>query len=79
MDRAYIYQAFKPAEQNQVLKVFLDFFVNMKKGGDEKMMEFITRFEKETNKAKKKGMEMSSTILGLKLIHDSGITEAQTP
>ena len=70
-------KAFKPAEQNQVLKVFLDFFVNMKKGGDEKMMEYITRFDKIANAAKKKGMEMSQTILGLKLIHDAGLTDSQ--
>ena len=31
-------KAFKPAEQNQVLKVFLDFFVNMKRGSNEKIM-----------------------------------------
>jgi len=70
-------KAFKPAEQNQVLKLFLDFFVNMKRGNNETIMEYITRFDKTANAAKKKGMEMSQTILGLKLIHDGGLTDQQ--
>ena len=70
-------KAFKPAEQNQVLKVFLEFFVNMKRGSNEKIMEFITRFDKTANVAKKRGMDMSQTILGLKLIHDSGLSDSQ--
>ena len=74
---AVMAKAFKPAEQNQVLKVFLDFFVNMKRGNNEKIMEFITRFDKTANAAKKKGMEMSQTILGLKLIHDGGLSDSQ--
>ena len=70
-------KAFKPAEQNQVLKLFLDFFVKMKRSNKETIMEFVTRFDKTANAAKKKGMEMSQTILGLKLIHDAGLTDSQ--
>ena len=70
-------KAFKPAEQNQVLKLFLDFFVNMKKNNKETIMEFVTRFDKTANAAKKKGMEMSQTILGLKIIHDAGLNDSQ--
>ena len=39
-------KAFKPAEQNQVLKAFLDFFVIIKRGNREENMEIITRFYK---------------------------------
>jgi len=70
-------KAYKPAEQNQVMKLFLEFFVKMKKNSKETIMEFVTRFDKTANAAKKKGMDMSQTILGLKLIYDANLTEAQ--
>ena len=70
-------KAFKPAEQNQVMKVFLKFFVSIKKSSKERIMELIARFNKTANAAMQKGMEMSQTILGLTLIHDAGLNESQ--
>ena len=70
-------KVFKPAKQNQVMKAFLKFFVIMKRSSKEMIMEFITRFHKTANAARKKGMEMSQTILGLKLIHNAGLNESQ--
>ena len=70
-------KAFKPAKQNQVMKVFLKFFVSIKKSSKERIMELIARFNKTANAAMQKGMEMSQTILGLTLIHDAGLNESQ--
>ena len=70
-------KAFKLAEQNQVMKIFLDFFVNMKKNPKETMMDFVTRFVKTAIKAKNKGMELSKTALGLKIIHDATLSDSQ--
>ena len=70
-------KAFKPAEQNQVMKIFLDFFVNMKKNPKETMMQFVMRFDKTAIEAKNKGMELSKTTLGLKIIHDAKLSDSQ--
>ena len=67
--------AFKLSEQASIYKVFLDFIINMKKKLDKTMMEFVTRYDKTMNIAKKKGLTMSEAMMGLKLIHDAGILE----
>ena len=67
--------AFKLSEQATIYKVFLDFIINMKKKPDETMMECVTRYNKMMNIAKKKQLTMSSAMMGLKLIHDAGISE----
>ena len=49
--------------------------IQMKKKDEENMREFITRFDKLSNVASKHGITLSNTVLGLKIIHDSNISD----
>ena len=53
---------------------FCEFFVTLKKKDTEKMKEFVMRYDKLSNITKKKNMEIPPTVLGLKLLNDSGIS-----
>ena len=68
-------KAFKPSKQNEIYQIFLDFMIQMKKKDEEDMREFITRFDKLSNVASKHGITLSNSVLGLKIIHDSSISD----
>ena len=67
-------EAFKPEAQSKVYEVFCEFFVDIKRKENERIKEFIMRFDKLANVAKKHNMELPPTVLELKIIHDSGIS-----
>ena len=54
--------------------MFVKFFVDMKRKPEEKIKDFIVRFDKLSNVAKNNNMELSQTVLGLKLLHDAGLS-----
>ena len=60
-------EAFKSEDKVKAYDVFMDFFVDMKRKPEEKIKDFIVRFSKISNVAKKKHLELSQTMLGLKL------------
>jgi hypothetical protein len=66
--------AFKQEEEAKVYQVYTEFLVEMKRGKEEKVKDFIVRFDKLANIAKKNNMELPTTVLGLKLLHDAGLT-----
>ena len=67
-------EAFKPEAEVKAYEVFVDFFVDLKRKPEEKIKDFIVRFDKLSNVAKKHNMSLSSTVLGLKLLHDAGLS-----
>jgi len=67
-------EAFKPEAEVKAYEVFVDFFVDLKRKPDEKIKDFIVRFDKLANVAKKHNMSLSETVLGLKLLHDAGLS-----
>ena len=64
-------EAFKPEDKVKAYDVFVEFFVNMKRKPEEKIKDFIFRFYKLS---KNNNMELSQTVLGLKLLHDAGLS-----
>ena len=67
-------EAFKPEAEVKAYEVFVDFFVDLKRKPEEKIKDFIVRFDKLSNVAKKHNMSLSPTVLGLKLLHDAGLS-----
>ena len=67
-------EAFKPEAEVKAYEVFVDFFVDLKRKPEEKIKDFIVRFDKLANVAKKHNMSLSETVLGLKLLHDAGLS-----
>ena len=67
-------EAFKPEDEVKAYDVFVEFFVDMKRKPEEKIKDFIIRFNKLSNVAKNNNMELSQTLLGLKLLHDAGLS-----
>ena len=55
-------------------EVFCEFFVDIKRKENKRIKDCITRFDKLANVVKKHNMELPPTVLGLKIIHDSGIS-----
>ena len=69
-----VIEVFKPEDKVKAYDVFVEFFVNMKRKPEEKIKDFIVRFDKLSNVAKNNNMELSQTVLGLKLLHDAGLS-----
>ena len=46
----------------------------MKRKPEEKIKDFIVRFDKLSNVAKNNNMELSQTVLGLKLLRNAGLS-----
>ena len=67
-------EAFKPEDEVKAYDMFVEFFVDMKRKPEEKIKDFIVRFEKLSSVAKNNKMELSQTVLGLKLLHDAGLS-----
>ena len=67
-------EAFKPEAEVKAYEVFVNFFVDLKRKPEEKIKDFIVRFDKLANVAKKHNMSLSETVLGLKLLHDAGLS-----
>ena len=58
-------EAFKPEDEVKAYDVFVEFFVDMKRKPEEKIKDFIVRFDKLSNVVKNNNMELSQTVLGL--------------
>ena len=47
----------------------------MRRRSDEKINNFVNRFEKAANVAKRSKMELPTKVKGLKLLNDAGLTD----
>ena len=68
-------EAFKPSDEIRDMEVYRDYYKKMARKPDEKISEFINRFDKCANLAKRHGMDLPSKVKGLKLLNDAGISE----
>ena len=70
-------ETFRPATEIQVFEVYRSFYKDMKRKEKETIPEFIVRFDKAANLAKKMEMELPSMAQGLKLLDDAGLPDSQ--
>ena len=60
----------------KLFEVYTDFFEHKRRNENEKINDYINRFDKNAILAKKHNMELPSTVLGLKLLADAGLSES---
>ena len=68
-------EAFKPSNESRELEIYTEYYVKMKRKEDEKVTDFVNRFDKAANFAKRHKMDLPTKVKGLKLLHDAGLTE----
>ena len=66
-------KAFKPSDKIRKLKIFTNYYNNMK-NGDKSIVNYINRFKKAANFAKPYKMDLPSKVKGLKLLHDASLS-----
>ena len=60
----------------KLFEVYTDFFEHKRRNENEKINDYINRFDKNAILAKIHNMELPSTVLGLKLLADAGLSES---
>ena len=68
-------EAFKPTNESRELEIYTEYYVKMRRKEDEKVADFVNRFDKAANFAKRHKMDLPTKVKGLKLLHDAGLTE----
>jgi len=68
--------SFKKQDEVKLFEVYTDFFEHMRRKDNEKINDYINRFDKNAILAKKHNMELPSTVLGLKLLADAGLSDS---
>ena len=68
---------FRQTEELHVFEVYKDFFKEIKRKEKETITEFLVRFDKLANQAKKLGMDLPPLAKGLKLLDDTGLPESE--
>ena len=68
-------EAFGQTEEIRDFDVYKQFYKDMKKKNDEKILDFINRFDTAANLAKKHNMDLPDKVKGLKLLDDAGLSE----
>ena len=68
-------ESFKPSDESRELEIYTEYYVKMKRKEDEKVSDFVNRFDKAANFAKRHKMDLPTKVKGLKLLHDAGLTE----
>ena len=68
-------EAFKPADEIRDMEVYRDFYKKMERKDGEKITDYINRFDKCANLAKRHDMELPPKVKGLKLLEDAGLSE----
>ena len=71
-------EAFKPSDEIRDMEVYRDFYKKMERKADEKILDFINRFDKCANMAKRHDMDLPPKVKGLKLLDDAGLSEQDT-
>ena len=67
-------EAFGKAEEIKDYEIYQEFFEDMKRKTDEKISDYINRFNTAANLAEKHGMELPGKVKAMKLLHNSGLT-----
>ena len=67
--------SFKKKDEQTAYEVYLSFFKDMKKKPEESIRDFVNRFDKVANSAKKNNMVMSATVKAFKILDDAGLSE----
>ena len=68
-------EAFKPTNDSRVLKINREYCIKMKRKEDEKVNDFVNRFDMAANLAKRHNMDVSIKVKGLKLLHNAGLAD----
>ena len=68
-------EAFKPTNESRELEIYTEYYVKMKRKEEEKVSDFVNRFDKAANFAKRHKMDLPTKVKGLKLLHDAGLSE----
>lgn len=71
-------EAFKPSDEIRDMEIYRDFYKKMERKADEKISDFINRFDKCANLAKRHDMDLPPKVKGLKLLDDAGLSEQDT-
>ena len=66
-------KAFKPLDKIRELEINTNYYVNMKKKEEESVGDYMNRFYKPANFAKRREMDLPLKVKGLKLLHDAGL------
>ena len=67
--------AFKPTDEIMDRDVYRDFYKKMERLKGEKISDFVNRFDKCANIAKRHEMDLPSKVKGLKLLDEVGLTD----
>ena len=68
-------EAFKPSDEMRDIEVYRDFYKKMERKEGEKINDFVNRFDKCANIAKRHEMDLPPKVKGLKLLDDAGISD----
>ena len=68
-------KVFKPTDECRELEIDINYYVEMKRKQDEKVMDYVNRFEIAANFAKRYKMDLPTKVMGLKLLHNVGLSE----
>ena len=71
-------EAFQPSDEIRDMEVYRDFYKKMERRTEEKISDFINRFDKCANLAKRHDMDLPPKVKGLKLLDDAGLSEQDT-
>ena len=71
-------EAFGEAEEIRYFEIYKEFYKNMKRKPEEKITDFINRFDTAANSAAKHSMDLPTKVKGLKLLDDAGLSEQDT-
>jgi hypothetical protein len=71
-------EAFGQADEVRDFEVYKGFYKNMQRKPEEKISDFINRFDTAANLAKKHKMALPEKVKGLKLLDDAGLTDNDT-
>ena len=70
--------AFGETEEIRYFEIYKTFYKNMKRNADEKIIDFINRFNTAANLAAKHEMDLPTKVNGVKLLDDAGLSEQDT-
>merc|ERR1719319_874330 len=68
-------EAFGATKESRELEIYEEYYTKMKRKQEEKMIDFINRFDKAASLAKRHNMDLPAKVKGLKLLRDVGLTE----
>ena len=68
-------ETFKPTNESRELEIYTEYYAKMKRKEEEKVSNFVRRINKAADFSKHHNMDLPTKVKGLKLLHDTGLTE----